>query len=483
MYADGNSPVSATLQVAGAGFVPLLVAQQNNGGGLQADKDFKVWLDDTEATSVTWVNPGMLTTSVQGLTAPPSSVRKYKVKVQGPHGEGELADAFVLSTQQPARLTAAATAPARVTSSEAFDVALAVTNQGESRANHVLATLNGVAAVDGEVALDGGASKTFTWHQPAMPRRTADLAPRGQRHRRGRRPCACRTNLGSGPGGCSGRAAGGSAAFASAHLGRPGGLVRRRRHQRGQRDAAGVEVGAKFGAALKVVKKPDAQDIAAGASRTFHFAVTGDQSGAAKPVVTVTGVDAVSGITMTASASWSALTVQTPPALAISAAALPARAAIGQEVAVSLTVKNTGEAVAAAVQPVVQSGTAVVLVAAPAGGALAGGASATFLYRFQAGHDRHCCVHRHGVGAGRELRRHGRRRTLPLGSVAVETPAALSLRSCGTRAGHGRAGLLPDAEGAQLRRSGGGRGSAATDAAGQPAARVVSAGARHRRRR
>ena len=148
--------------------------------------------------------------------------------------------------------------------------------------------------------------------------------------------------------------------------------------------ASGLTVASVPGPFLQLVSASTAQDLRLVAQQTLHFQLKAVASGSAVFTANLAGTDATSGAKVAAAAASGAVAVQSPASLSLSAAPLPARAAIGQSFDLSLTVKNLGEATATAVQPAVQPGPQVTLVSAPSATVLAGGASAVFVYRFQA---------------------------------------------------------------------------------------------------
>jgi hypothetical protein len=423
-----------TLLVTGEDFQPSVVAMQN-GGGVKANVQFRVWLDDPaqpagghgyELSSVQWIDARTLKAELPAGFPP----GRYALTVAGPYGISDAkADAFVLSDAQPAQLSASAAAPPTVTSDQPFDVSLTLTNAGGSKALHVLPVplTQAQGASFSAVDLASGGSQVFTWHLPPQPpgNLVLSLAAGGADEIDGSAlTAAASTTVTVIAGATLVATQQPTPAFVS--VGEALSLDLSLQNT-GAAGAAAVAVSADLGPALQLLAAPAPQDIPAGESRLFHFALAGAASGTAVPLLHVQGTDAMSGVALAASASWSPIVVQSPPALVLGASPLPARASIGQPIQVALTVANGGEATAGAVQPDVEGGPLVTLVSAPAPSDLAGGASAVYRYQFTAAsagtatftaaaaaHDANSGA---AVTAGPST----------LGSVVVEQPAALSV--------------------------------------------------------
>jgi hypothetical protein len=423
-----------TLLVTGQDFQPSVVAMQS-GGGVSANAQFRVWLDDPSQPAgghgralspVQWVDARTLRARLPA-DFPPG---RYAVTVEGPFGVSDAkADAFVLSNAQPAQLSASAAAPATVSSDQPFDVSLTLTNGGGSKALRVApAPLPQAPGVSfSGVDLASGGSHVFTWHLPPQPAGNLVLSLGG-----------------TGWDEIDGDALNASASVTVSVIQgavlvaapQPGPAVVSVGEalsldlavtNAGGTDAASVTVSADLGPALQLVAAPATQDIPAGATRLFTFALAGAASGTALPMMQVQGTDAASGVAVGASTGWTPIVVQVPPALALGAAPLPARASIGQPIQVALTVANGGQATAGAVQTDVQGGAPVALTLAPASSDLAGGASAVYAWQFTAAAAGTATFTATAAGVDANSGAAVSAGPVPLGSVVVETPAALSL--------------------------------------------------------
>jgi hypothetical protein len=424
-----------TLLVTGEDFQPSVVAAQNNGGGVSANAQFRVWLEDPaqpaggnghELSAVQWIDARTLKADLPA-DFPPG---RYALTVQGPYGvSAPKNDAFVLSTAQPAQLSASVAAPPTVTSDQPFDVSLTLTNGGGSKALHVLPVALSQAPGASFTAVDlaPGGSQVFTWHLPPQPpgNLVLSLAGGGSDEIDGSAlNAAASTSVTVIAGAALVATQQPAPAFVS--LGQPLSLDLTVQNAGGT-DAAAVTVSADFGPALALVAAPAPQDIPTGEARLFHFALAGAASGTALPLMRVQGTDAMSGVSLTTSSSWSPIVVQSPPALVLGASPLPARAAIGQPIQVALTVANGGEATAGAVQPDVQGGPLVTLVSAPAASDIPGGASAVFHYQFTAASAGTATFTAAAAASDANSGAAVSAGPSAMGSIVVEAPAALSI--------------------------------------------------------
>jgi uncharacterized repeat protein (TIGR01451 family) len=424
-YGDGEVEVT----IEGSQFFASVTALQNGGGNLTADAQFTLSLGPVALSDVRWASPQKLTAKV------PASLPAgtYPLTVSGPYGQGTLAAAFTRSTAQPAQLLASATAPTTVTVGQAFDVSLRCVNGGQSAVHAAAPTPREAGsfdmhAVDGAAAdIAGGDSKVWTWHlSPTVPGALhLEWAPQGSDAVDGQSLT--------------------SAAFADLMVIAPASLSMTATPSAttvsigqsftldvtvangGQSQASGVSVAADFGPSVVLVSAPPAQDVPAGGSSTFRFSLAGAASGISAPAVRVSATDATSGAALSAAAAVAGISVQAPPSLSLSAAPLPARISIGQQIDVALTVRNDGEATATAVQPSLQAGPQVSLLAAPAARDLPAGALANFVYRFQAASPGKAVFSASAAGADANSGATVVVAPVALGAIAVESQAVLSL--------------------------------------------------------
>ena len=382
-YAGKDVPVT----ISGAGFTPRLTQQLSGGGGLSVDAGFVVLLGSVALQGVQWLDDSTLK-AVAPAALPAGD---YALTVRGPWGEGALPQAFTVSGAAPARLSAAAAAPARVVVGQQFSVAVTAANRGGMRA---LGVQGGAAQVSGATAtaappagpadLAPGASRAFAWQVTPQAPGTLQLVL----------PLSGQDGLDLHPLSTSARAS--VVVVAGAHL-----------TATAQPVPAAVSVGQQFELSVQVVNDggaeaqqvapqldpgphatvldaPQPRTLAAGESRSFSFTLQGASSGTAAPGCTISAADSISGLPVLASANFGAVLVQRPAALRLSALALPARVSIGQPLDVSLTLTNIGEATALAAASSLSASGPATLLGGPSAADLAGGASATLLWHFQA---------------------------------------------------------------------------------------------------
>lgn len=103
-------------------------------------------------------------------------------------------------------------------------------------------------------------------------------------------------------------------------------------------------------ALAQVQSGPEPADVAAGASRTFEWQLLAAAPGTLRLTATAAGTDALTGAPVGASAPAVTLGMQTPGALQATLAA-PAQVTVGQQLPLTLTVRNTGQSTARAVAP------------------------------------------------------------------------------------------------------------------------------------
>jgi hypothetical protein len=376
-------------------------------------------------------------------------VQAYDVTVAAPYGVGTKPQAFKVSSQQPAQLSATIVAPARKTTQQEFDVSMTVVNSGQSQADGVMPALTpaGVAtalaatdetgaSVPAEgISIAGGGSRTLSWHFKTLTVGTYPLALNA-----------------TGTDDVDGRtlSTGGNASIAivqPASLRAVAQIVRKLDGSpvsvvsvdeplqlvvtvtnQGGSDASNVEVDAS-GVNLNLGAKPPAQTVAAGAQAVFTYDASGAASGAASATAQASGGDSTSGDGLTAPAASSGVTVQTPAALTVSirpADAPPPRAVTNAQLAFSVTITNNGEATAKSVQlaTTASSGT---LSADPPAFDLAGGLSARFTYEYAATSNGAVAFAASANGSDANSEASLPVVSQPLAQLTVEPPAQLSL--------------------------------------------------------
>lgn len=132
---------------------------------------------------------------------------------------------------------------------------------------------------------------------------------------------------------------------------------------------------------LALLLAPAAQDVPGGQTRTFTWRYRAEAAGAPTLALRVDGRDGNSGQPVSVTAGTPPLVLQRPAALSAAASAERARVSTGQTQTLTLTVQNTGEALARAVTPAAPllGGTATAQVlSSPAAQDLPGGEARTF---------------------------------------------------------------------------------------------------------
>ncbi len=385
------------LYIFGEHFEPVASQRVGQGGGVDVDSTFHAFLGDVELKDVRWQAPDRLTATVPaGLSGGP-----FDLRVMGPTGEGAIPAAFVGSTSRPAELTATLAAPLRVELGTQAEVDLLVTNSGEGVAASPTVRLVAdpglaVVAVPGAGASIGPGQTLhliglISAEAPGLAQLTLEATGQDAFDGQPLTATASTTVEVSTP-----------AALSASTVPVPDlvsvdqslDLVATVTNQ-GDVDALAVNVGplsvsGPGGAVVDTL--PPAQDIPAGASRTFHIPARATSSGAVFFAGSFYGTDAISGTPVAVQATWAIVFVQAAAQLSGRWLTVPAMIASGQAFTATFGVTNSGEALANGVAPVPNPPT----VAATSGSAslsaspalapvdVPGGSTAVFTWTFTA---------------------------------------------------------------------------------------------------
>jgi len=346
------------VDIYGAHFEPVATQRVGGGGAVEVDSSFRAFLGTVELKDVRWQAPDRLSAIVPaGLSGGP-----FDLRVIGPTGEGTASGVFVGSTGQPATISAALSAPARVELGTQAEVDLLVTNTGGAVVANPAAQLVADPAVD----------------VIAVPRMTGNVKPGETIHLVGLiagaaiGPATLTLNA-TGTDGFDGEEV---AALASTSVqivapasltvatipvpdlvsvGQSLDLVATVTNQ-GDVDALGVALGGPVsitgsgGAVIDAM--PPSQDIPAGTSRTFHVAAHATSTGAVFFGCLVAGVDSMTAAPVQVQANWDIVFVQAAAQLSARWLTVPPMIAPGQTLTATLGVTNSGEALARDVSPV-----------------------------------------------------------------------------------------------------------------------------------
>ena len=375
----------------GDGFTPEVVQQLSGGSHIAIDAGFRAFLDDFELLDVRFVDARTLSAIVPA--ALPAG--DYALTVEGPYGRGTEPGAFHAVGGVPAALTATATAPSRALTGQEIAVAVDVTNSGGMPADGVAA---GAAVSTGPAAavvapadqadLAPGASHTFTWRATASAPGTLDLSL----------PVAGQDDVDGSP--VTAQASASILILTPAHLvatprpappSQPAGppfQITVDVQNDGGSDALAVQFDPISGTAgiVEVLSSPGAQDIPAGAVRTFTWTIRGTAEGTAALACAAGGVDATDGSAVrTVPAQWTVIIFNAVallyPTLSVPPGALP-----NETFQVALRLDNPGIVDAIGVQPSISVSGAgsVTLQGAPTGSDVPAGGSVTFTWTYNA---------------------------------------------------------------------------------------------------
>ena len=383
-----RSPVSVLIR--GESFVPVLDQRLGRGSHLDVDASFRAWLGTTELSGVQWIDESALTAVVPAGLAD----GVYRLTVEGPFGRGTRELAFRASLLPPAQLSATVNTPARVAAGADFEATAQVSNTGGTA---LLQTSGGAPTVIGArveatsvpaeaVALAPGAIATLRWRLHASSPGTASLAfPIG-----GRDEITAAQLAVSAP--------------ASVEVVAPAALVATALPLR-----ATVEIGQAFTlaadvqntgadlaravavalpAGLEFVAGPPARDLQGGATVRIELTVRALAPGIVRPLSSAAGTGSLDGAPLAAPLRWTDVLVQSPPSFPPTRVTLVpgARAAIGQEIDLTVVATNEGDGAASAVTPSVQlSGDGgITPLSIPSATDVPGHGSVTFVWRFSA---------------------------------------------------------------------------------------------------
>jgi len=277
----GTGPV---VVLHGEGFTPAAIQRINGGGLIEVDADFRAFLGQLELADVRWVDSHTLT----AVVPPDLAAGTYGLAVEGPFGRGTADGVFRVSSGVPAALTASASAPPRARRGLEFSVSQTVTNSGGMIAEAVAAgspVLSGPAQVlpqPGSVDIVPSASYVFVWRiRPGDPGVLSVTLPVAGVDEVDGRVVRAQTSssvtvvtgphLVATPRPAPASAAVGTSVPLAIDVLNDGGT-----------DALGVYFADPSGAAnVRVVSSPLAQDIPAGATRTFQWTIQGTSPGTA----------------------------------------------------------------------------------------------------------------------------------------------------------------------------------------------------------
>jgi hypothetical protein len=436
-YTASDVPV----MIHGSHFDPVASQNVGHGGGVAVDATFRAFLGNIELLSVRWQAPDLLTAVVpRGLNGGP-----YDLRVVGPTGEGTLSNAFAGSTIQPASLKVVLSAPPRVEVGTQAEVDLLLTNTG------------GVAVAAPSVQLSADANAGIV----TVPTVPSDLQPGATVHLvaliAGRSRGLANLSLqATGTDAFDGHLA---TANSSAQVqvvappalsvvtvpvpdlvsvGQSLDLVATVTNQ-GDVDALGVAVGPLnvTGAGAAVIDGlPPAQDVPAGASRTFHVPAHVTSPGVVFFAGTLGGFDAMSAAPVTTQASWPLVFVQAAAQLSVRWLTVPPVVTPGETSTATFGVTNTGEALAKGVAPVPDPPTVTTSsgsgsLSATASGSVAdvpGGSTVVFSWTFTASGTPPASMQISAGASGTDGNSGAAisAAALPSSTIALQAPSALS---------------------------------------------------------
>lgn len=149
----------------------------------------------------------------------------------------------------------------------------------------------------------------------------------------------------------------------------------------GQTLARAVTATADIPGGIRLLAAPEPVDIPGGEARSFVWRLRAEAAGSPVFTVSASGTEVLTGQEVRAGPLTTApLTVQRAAELSAELG-VPAQASVGQEVSISLTVTNTGEATAEAVTPVLELPSKVDVLSQPDPARLVGGERHTFTWR------------------------------------------------------------------------------------------------------
>ncbi len=382
------------MTILGESFEPVVTQQVGHGGDVEVDSTFRAFLGTVELKDVQWQAMDRLTAIVPaGLDGGP-----YDLRVVGPTGEGVVPAAFRGSSALAPDLTASISAPARVELGTQAGVDLWVGNGGgvpiEGPAMQLIAdaglaivavpappnelqpgqTVHYVAQIAGalrgvqQLELQATGQDGFTGETLAAAASTSVLVVS---------PPALVPQAAALPATVSvGQSFDLSVAVANS----------------GDVDAVGLAFSAlqvSGPGAIAAGPAPAAQDVPAGATRTFQFHVQAATPGLVTLTASGTASDPMSGLQVTVQVVWNPVLVQVPAQIAASWVQLPGSVAPGQSFTASLAVSNNGQAPAGSVSvtpdpPSVQPSGAASVTPGGASAEIGGAGTQLFTWTFTA---------------------------------------------------------------------------------------------------
>ena len=393
----GPTSADSAVTIFGTRFYARGVQSLSASGGISIDGSYSAALDGVPLLDVERVSDTELRAVVpHGLPAGP-----HALTVTGPYGlSGTIAQGWFASDLPPAQLAASAEAPLQVSTGQTFTLLVTVSNAGGVTARGVSPSivLGGtaaatVAALPPTQDVPGGESRTFAWSVLATQPGTLTVNGGVQGlDEVSQRPVASvpvpvqtlvqqHSALEVAPA---------WPAQLSFSVGQTVSLTLVVTNA-GAATALGVSFGEPAGThpALQLVSSPPAQDIPGGmTSRNFTWVYQAAQPGQTAPIDSGgAGTDENDQLSVyCGSASWPAVTIETPAQIAGAATAAPAQVTVQQTFSVALRATNVGQATAVAVTPTLrQSGTGAASVSlAPVPADIPGGASADFVWTMTA---------------------------------------------------------------------------------------------------
>ncbi len=395
---SGLASQSTPVIIRGDGFLAR-PSEQQSGGGETIDARHRAWLDDAELDGVIWIDAHTLQAVVPaGLPAGPK-----RLLVENAFGQrGAVESAFTViraGSQTPAALSATLAvqgSPSTVLVGQALSVTLTVSNTGQGGASVTTVTPTvspagaatcGLPSPAPPQTIAGGGSTNFTWTCTATTAGSLTL---------GATVAGTATT-----GGAALQATAPGVALTVQLPAELTATVATNRNTANVGQAVTVTLTLTNGgtstanvtsitrsttgvAANCTAPSPASASVPTGGTRNFTWNCTPSASGTLTLSATAAGTDAVSGGAISATpAAPATVLVQAPAAITASLAALPTSVVVGQAVALTLTVQNSGgaSAVISSVAPL-KSGAAATcgLVSPTTPQTIAGGASTPFTW-------------------------------------------------------------------------------------------------------
>jgi hypothetical protein len=388
----GYASRATSVVLRGDEFTPSAAQRLNGGGRVVVDTSFRASLGASDLYDVRWLDSRTLGAVVPAGLAPGT----YGLTVEGPFGRGTADNVFRVFAGPPAALTLTATPPTMARVGVELAISQTISNIGGMAALGVAA---GAAVLSGPDAtllpptetldLPAGAGHVFTWrirpNQPGVLRIDLPIAGVDEIDRT---PLVARTTTSVTVTTAPLLVATAQPAPASAPVGMLVPLAIDVSNQGGA-DVLGLQLTDPAGSAIvRVVSSPLAQDVPAGATRTFEWTVQGTATGTATLGTSGSGTDSVTGAPVPSPpVQWQPITFQSGGALTATLT-IPPGVPRSELFNVTLAVTNPGANLARAVQPVASlSGTATAasIATKPAAADIAPGQTVTFNWTVRAG--------------------------------------------------------------------------------------------------